>query len=46
MNDLIKIWDEELVEKHVGTEIKYLIEYFTENKEFESLNGDCFIKPL
>lgn len=38
MNDLIKIWDEELVEKHVGTEIKYLIEYFTENKKLNYID--------
>ncbi len=28
MKDLIKIWDNELIEKHIGTEINYLRDFF------------------
>jgi FkbM family methyltransferase len=28
MNDLIKKWDDELIEKHIGTEINYLRDFF------------------
>lgn len=33
MNDLIKIWDENLIEQHVGIEVRYLTEYFTDKKK-------------
>ena len=30
MNEYIKYWDEKLVEKHVGQDIRYVVEYFRE----------------
>lgn len=38
MKDLIKIWDEELIEQHVGIEIKYLTEYFTNKKKLNYID--------
>jgi len=38
MKDLIKIWDEELIEKHIGTEIRYLQEYFSNKKNLNYID--------
>lgn len=37
MEDLIKIWDDERIEMHIGIEINYLKEYF-KDKDITSLN--------